>query len=59
MRCDLCTEDQADAVRLGKQCQGQVINLKIEWTEEEDVARRSVLMNQMAPSFITRDFTFC
>ncbi len=49
MRCDLCTGDQKAAQKLGKQRQRQVINLKIEWTEEQDVARREYLMNEMTP----------
>jgi hypothetical protein len=48
MRCDLCTGDQTAAHKLGKQRQRQVINLKIQWMQEQDVARREVLMNQMA-----------
>jgi hypothetical protein len=48
MRCDLCTGDQKAAARLGKERQRQVINLKIQWMQEQDVARREELMNQMA-----------
>jgi hypothetical protein len=49
MRCDLCTGDQTAALRLGKERQRQVINLKIQWTQEQDVARREDLMNQITP----------
>jgi len=47
-RCDLCTGDQTAARKLGKQRQRQVINLKIQWTHEQNVARREELMTQMA-----------
>ena len=47
MRCDWCTGDQTAAVGLGKECQRQVINLKIEWTVEQDAVRREDVMNQM------------
>jgi hypothetical protein len=45
-RCNLCTGDDTAACRLGKQRQRQVINLKILWTLEQDVARREDLMHQ-------------
>ena len=47
MRCDLCTEDQKAALGLGKERERQVINLKIQWTQEQDVVRREALMTQM------------
>ena len=47
MRCDLCTGDQKAALKLGKERQRQVINLKIQRMREQDVARREELMTQM------------
>ncbi len=47
MRCDFYTGDQTAALKLGKERQRQVINLKIQWMQEQDVARREELMNQM------------
>ncbi len=47
MRCDLCTGDQRAARRLAKERENQVRRLKIQLSQEQDVARREVLMNQM------------
>jgi hypothetical protein len=45
MRCDLCTGDDTAAARLGKERQRQVRRLKIQLSQKQDVARRTVLMN--------------
>jgi hypothetical protein len=44
----LCTGDQTAARKLGKQRENQVRRLKIQWTHEQNVARREELMTQMA-----------
>jgi len=48
MRCDLCTGDDTAAAGLGKQRENQVRRLKIQLSQEQDVARREELMTQMA-----------
>ena len=48
MRCDLCIGAQIDAHKLGKERERQVIRLKIQLTQEQDLARRKELMNEIA-----------